>query len=389
MILKRVFSCLAALACVAQATWAVEGTPVVIMPAATSGDVDAFTMTPDGQTILLVGSLDDGVSGDQLYSVPAAGGMATLLSDPSLHNDVDEAPVTDGTVAYFKGDQTMGNANNDWFQVPLTGGPQVAITDNTGIAGDAQLINGGNTLIYLNDESDEDNLFIAPTDGSLGVTQISPSMVDIDQAQWDVTNDGMTAIYGSQPLPGPQPVEFASIATDGSTVVPTSIPVTGVSSVFEIVDMEITPDDTEIVFTAENDFNGPEGLYKVDIAGGSLETIVSLSNEDQDIDWFKVSPDGTMVAFVGDLEEDGSDELFVVNLDGSGLTNLTPNIPSFSDVGNGYSELAWSADGQSIYFLADQEVDGTQTLYVTQVPEPASAILMILAFFGLTSMRRR
>ncbi|MEO1278887.1 MAG: GC-type dockerin domain-anchored protein [Planctomycetota bacterium] len=353
---------------VAPAVLAQAGTEVVITPEVTTGDVDAFTLSLDGEFIFFVGSVDDGVSGDHLYRVPIAGGTAEIWNDPALHNDVDEAPIVGTDFVYFKGDQTIGNPANEWFRLPIGGGDQLQITNGTGIAGDGVLIKGGTELIYLNDES-SDGIFNALTDGSFDIFGITPLDIDIDQFQWDVTSDGDTVIYGSQEPDGPQPKVLGILPTDGSSFDPQFVTPTNVPDFFEIVDGELTPDGEYFVCTAEFDFGDPESLIKIPTTPGDVEVevIVPLTSEAQDVDGLAVSPDGTMVAFSGDLDVDTVDALYVVNIDGTGLRNLTPDLPVFSDVTGGYGDIRWSADSSRIYFIRDKEFDGLLTLFFVDV----------------------
>ena len=353
-----------------------EGTEVVITPAVTTGDVDAFTLSLDGEFIFFVGSVDDGVDGDHLYRIPIAGGAAEIWNDPTLHNDVDEAPIVGTDFVYFKGDQAIGNPDNEWFRLPIDGGDQLQITNGTGIAGDGVLIKGGTELIYLNDESN-DGVFNALTDGSFDIFGITPLDVDIDQFQWDVTSDGETLIYGSQFIDGPQPKVLGVLPTDGSVLEPEIINPTNVPDFWEIVDGELTPDGEYFVATAEFDFGDPESLVKIPTTPGDVEVevIVPLDAEFQDIDGLAVSPDGTQVAFSGDLFVDTVDSLYVVNIDGTGLRELTPDLPIFADVTGGYGDIRWSSDGSRIYFIRDKDFDGQLALYFVDVDAACRADL--------------
>ncbi len=350
------------------AALAQEGTEVVITPAVNTGDVDAMTLSLDGQFIFFVGSIDDGISGDHLYRVPIAGGTAEIWNDPTLHGDVDEAPIVGTDFVYFKGDQTLGNPDNEWFRLPIDGGTQLQITNGTGVAGDGVLINGGTELIYLNDES-SDGVFNALTDGSFDIFGITPLDVDVDQFQWDVTSDGQTLVYASQFAGGPQPKVFGVLPTDGSQFDPQFITPIDVPDFFTIVDGELSDDDQFFVFTANFDFADARSLVKVrnEIGDVQVEPIVSLDAVFQDIIGLAVSPDSTQVAFVGDLFVDTVQSLYVVNIDGTGLRELTPDLPVFADVNGGYGDIRWSADGSRIYFIRDKDFDGLNTIYFVDV----------------------
>ena len=363
----RTITLAAGLAVASGIAFAQEGTVVPIFPEVTTGDVDAFTFSPDGQFIFMVASLDDGISGDHLYRIPVEGGDALLLSDPTLHDDVDAAPIVGDEFVYFRGDQTLGNPFNEWFRVPVGGGDQLQIT-NTTIAGDGFLIKGGTELIYLNNTF-PDGVYNALTDGSLDSFRITPLDVDIDQFQWSVTSDGEFVIYGSQDVGGPQPKILGKLPTDGSSFTPELIIPTNVPDFFEILDGELTPDNEYFVCTARWDFDSTFSLVKIPTTPGDVEVepLVTVAAPFNRVVGVAVSPDGSMVALSGDLDVDTVDSLYVVNIDGSGLRNLTPDLPVFAGVQGNYANIRWSPDGSRIYFVRDQDFAGRETLWYVDV----------------------
>ena len=385
---KTLGICLTIVALAAGAAWGVDGTLIPIDGVGGSG-IDGFRLTPDGQTIVFVGSLDG--NGDEAYSVPVTGGAPVLLSDLNDGiGDIDDPPITDGVYGYFLGDLDSGNTDNAWFRRPLDGSGTIQQITPIDAEADARVIDGGARFIYLNDgeanSPTADELFVVPNDGSLTATRFTPDDLDIDQAQWEITNDGQTLIYGA--AASGQPVEFFSLPLSGGGT-PSPITPAGLADFAAIVDMDLTPDDSTIVFTADQEVDGGNGLYSMSVAGGALTPIVQTFEGALDVGVFQVSPDGTKVAFVGDIESNQVFNLYVVDIDGSNLTNLTPNVGGDFDVANGFGDLAWSPDSGTLYFVADQIVNGTNELFSIPVPEPSSWVLLVASALGLGVLRRR
>ena len=367
------------------------GDLIDIQPGVTGGDVDSFTFAPDGQSIIFVGGIDNGL-GDQVYSVGLTGGPATLLSDPAISGEVDADVVTDGLFAYYEGDGNLGNSNNEIWRARLDGtGSPTQITENIDIGfssvGQLDVINRGRTLLYLKDGPDFDGIFGLDSDGGSVETQLTPDGSDFDRNQWVVTGGSRD----SQSIIGVSNSgdKVWNIVADGSRDL-TEISPIGVESNFEFSDIKITSDDEKLVFTAQNGFDGAgddlgDGLYTMDLATNSVQELFAPNDTAQDIDNFAISGDDSRVAFAGDIEDDGINEVFVMKMDGTGFRNLTPDIPSFADV----DEISFSPDGEWIYFTSDTFDNGAKELFRVRVPAPSTLALAGLALSGVSSRRRR
>lgn len=149
-----------------------------------------------------------------------------------------------------------------------------------------------------------------------------------------------------------------------------------------------SPDGTQIAF--ESVRNGQGDIYVINIDGTGQRRLTDHEAEDQWLEW---SPLGDKIAFSS--RRDDNWEVYVINPDGSSLTNLTnneaqdshpiwspdgkkiafwsnrsayveihimdadgSNVMQLSNMGsglpspNGGKDIAWSADGQSIVFIA-------------------------------------
>jgi Tol biopolymer transport system component len=78
-----------------------------------------------------------------------------------------------------------------------------------------------------------------------------------------------------------------------------------------------------------------------------------------DVSWFEISPNSDQVIYRADQETDGINELYLVNIDGSGLIKLSGQI-----TGNGMvSDIGWYPDGSSVFYTADRDDDGSFEFY--------------------------
>lgn len=80
---------------------------------------------------------------------------------------------------------------------------------------------------------------------------------------------------------------------------------------------------------------------------------------------FKISPDSTTVAFVTDSDEDEVFELYTVSITGTTPVKISPPLVVGGDV-NG-NRFEFTPDGQSIIYIADQEVDERAELYFVPI----------------------
>jgi dipeptidyl aminopeptidase/acylaminoacyl peptidase len=126
---------------------------------------------------------------------------------------------------------------------------------------------------------------------------------------------------------------------------------------------EWTPDGRSILFSGlrAEDYQWRESeIYAVDVSGGTIRQLTKRKGPDGNP---SVSPDGTRVAYTGyDWTTDTwvDSRIYLMNVDGS-----NPRLIS-GDWDRAPSELHWSADGNTLYFTAQDR--GSQNLYQLTVP---------------------
>jgi Tol biopolymer transport system component len=121
----------------------------------------------------------------------------------------------------------------------------------------------------------------------------------------------------------------------------------------------ITPDSQTVVFMADLDGNGQEGIYSVPITGGQDDTLVSESGSSRGVIAMQLSPLGDRVVYLADLGQDERVELYSAPISGAEHVKLNADLIAGGDVDG----FRISPDGARVVYVADQEVDEQFELY--------------------------
>jgi Tol biopolymer transport system component len=185
--------------------------------------------------------------------------------------------------------------------------------------------------------------------------------------------DGSKVLYvADQDVEGVGDLYLADIATPGSVtkVNPPFVDggdVTGTN-------YEFSPDGATIVYIADQDVNGVNELYAVDVnsPGASTKLNPALVAEG-DLCTFRFSPDSTKVGYCADQDADGILELYLVELAVPGVS-MKVNSPLVADGDVQAATFRFGPDSDSIVYRADQEVDGINELYRVEVATPGTSV---------------
>jgi len=211
-----------------------------------------------------------------------------------------------------------------------------------------------------------DELFVAPADGSRPPVKVSGPLVrhaNVIAYGWSpdaaslafIADRQLDEVYDLYVTPAdrrlpPSRVSGAMVAREGTR--------SGVSA------LAWSPDATQIAFTADRRFAGIPELYVVNVDDGLPRLVASaIGNRDSGslgVQEFAWSPDGTTLAYLADEDRPGVPELFTVPASG-GLSAKVGNliIPNSS-----VQEFLWSPASDRIAFVADRTILGLRELYV-------------------------
>jgi Tol biopolymer transport system component len=149
-------------------------------------------------------------------------------------------------------------------------------------------------------------------------------------------------------------------------------PLDTLSVVGDVDEFQVSPDGVRVVYLADQDTPGVIELYSARRDGTG--TPVRLSGPlvaQGDVDSFQITPDGARVVYRADQDTDLLYELYSAPIDGSApAVKLNGTLVAGGQVID-YEPYVMTSDGQTMLYVADQDVDNEQHLY--RVPTDGSA----------------
>lgn len=117
-----------------------------------------------------------------------------------------------------------------------------------------------------------------------------------------------------------------------------------------------SPDGKSIFFSKK--VNNKFKIFKIDIAGGTVTTVINPSGSTGDYMLGSISPDGSKLLYVPHNAgtESGTDDVFIANIDGSNRENLTKKNVS-GRLNLQHFDPAFSSDGKSIVYRAGSNLE--------------------------------
>jgi Tol biopolymer transport system component len=294
------------------------------------GDVANIAVTPDGERVVYRADQDtDGIS--ELYLVELdTPGTSTRLSDSlAAGGTVESFRITqDGSRVVYRADQDVDGT----FEV------YVVELDDPGVS--AKL---SDTLVASGDVS---GISLPGTDGSSVVYHA------------DQDTDGLNELY------------LADVTSPGTSVKLSDTMVAG--GVVAPFGFAFSPDGTKVAYIADQDTNGVDELYLVDVATpGASQKLSDALTANGTVAWFEFSPDGSHVVYHADQDTDEVFELYLVDVATPGVSlklngDLVPG-------GNTLAVFAFDSDGSRVLYAADQDTDEVFELYLVETATPGTS----------------
>lgn len=358
-------------------------------PLVAGGDIITQTISPDNSTVVFIADAEiDGVF--ELYSVPISGGTVTKLN-PNLSSsrDVNIFEITpDSSTVIFHADADTAGVD-EVYSVPIAGGTATKlngpVTPNGRIS-DFTLSPDGKTVVYIG-EQDTDGiteLYSVPVGGGT-VTKLSPNTLTTTRQVLftrRISADSSTVVYiGDQNRNNVN--ELFSVPIGGGTVTRLNNPLPSGGDV-GIFGVELTPDGSRVIYSADQETNTVNEIFSVPIGGGTVTKLNGTLVNDGDIVQFQISPDSSTVVYRGDQDTVGIDELFAVPVGGGTPIKL-------SEPGVNLFNYKISADGTTVVYQTSTGGRGVDELFsvpigggtVTQLNGPL-AVGESVAFFQLS-----
>jgi Tol biopolymer transport system component len=348
------------------------------------GNVTSFQFTPDGSRVVYLADQDT-ADHFELYGVPVAGGAIAKLNGPDivLGGSVLAFQISsNGTRVVFRADLETNN-QFELYSAPVAGGSLTKL--NPPLAEDVvgfEIAPNGTEVVYRAPQDDADvvELYIVPIAGGTVRKLNGPLPADFAVSTFQITPDGSRVVYRARrEIPQPPPadeivtIEIYSVALAGgpATKLNKTLPAGG-----SVVEFQITPDSSRVVYRSDQDTDNVFELYSVPVQGGTVTKLnpplVAGGNVLGDStstpllsEGFQITPDGGRVVYRADQTTDTVNELFSVPVAGGVATTLNPTFTLES--GHDVAAFLISPDGTRVVYLADQDDNGTNELFSVPV----------------------
>jgi Tol biopolymer transport system component len=290
-----------------------------------------------------------------LLLLGAVAGAGALLRDPAVRPRLPQPSglARNGLVAYAQGGDIYTVDPVSGISRAVVIGPE---TDQTPVWS----LDGTHFVFERKVIGDTGNgrLFVARADGS-GVVAITAAPQS-QLASYAFSPDGSEVVYAAGP-PANSELWIAKADGSGARRVDVGMSVHGPTY--------RPPNGAEIIFAGGSADGAGNGIYAVDVASGTLRTIVKPS-AGVGLDWVSVAPDGSRVAYSVSTSDPSRNtySVHVSAIDGSGTVTLPmPQGATFQD------GPAWSNDGTRIVVVRGYATRN-QDVALAVLPADGSAV---------------
>lgn len=340
----------------------------------------AFEITADSSKVVFTADLVTR-SSTELFVVAIGGGVAPTQLAPTFPGP---APFgrpafrisADSSQVVFRASLSFSSPH-ELFSVPITGGAHVKLNDPLAVNGEIEAVDGyfitadSTRVIYLAEQDlpTSQELYSVPIAGGSPVKLNAVLDFNTDVVTYVVSPDSQTVVYQAR-LNGNTLTHFYGVSTTGGASTQLSAdPVAGGGLSFlggkgPNAQMLITPDSSKLVYWARIDDADTRELYSVAlgggastrlngalVAGGNVNALLSENNSFSR--GYALSADGNRVYYFADQEVDGELHLYSVPVAGGAATRLTTTplqsaIPPL---------LLEGSDSKNIIYLSDVDLD--------------------------------
>ncbi len=310
-----------------------------------------------------------GASVSQMYTVvvaddPAVQRWAVLVGDALIDEDrsvflVDVCGATPGAMTRISPDAPgTGDASAAADSVQFA-------PDGTAVAFIGDFNNDGNPNLYVYD--------LTSLGSAVNVTNYTATGASVQDVYW-APNSDYIAFTADPSVSGHDQLFFVDVTNRALPGAP--ILVNGGSapadSAIDVMPNDVfwSPSSDQLVYLGDLDTSGVNELYRTRVSnpatptvGTKIHSALSGSQDcDDDVVW---APDGSGVLFRCDLETYNVDELWFARFVGAVSTVARVNNAGYGDSNDvGLGDYAFSPPGTRVLYLADEQHDGAQELWV-------------------------
>ncbi len=299
--------------------------------------IESFSISADSMHVVYLGDAEV-VDRDELFSVPISGpaGSGVKLNEAlEPFNAVNSKYLinADSTQVVYLA-QLAGRSEKEFYSVPIEGPASNSVRLSVDLEANQDvddfhwhLVEDGTNLVYaLYESSDFKRLYRVPITGTQSDNKLlieAPAAADADMAAYATTPDGANVVFVIRPNVG-EMYEMYSIPIEGplGSEIKLNLPLANGGDVSAWI--TISSNSQWLIYTAEVENAGTLDLYAVPVSGPNTESVkinpALVAGGNVSVVTNRISPDGTWIAYLADQETDGMQELYL-----SGGNSLFPS----------------------------------------------------------------
>jgi hypothetical protein len=348
------------------------GTPVKLHPSLPS-DRDIFSdfRISSGSRVVYRGDQSTNKV-HEIYSVSVAGGTPIKLNGTLVAGAVASSPeiTPNGSRVIYHADQ-VGDSSSDIFSVPITGGTPVKLNAPPGPSetmfccmGSRSISANSSRLWYITSRiqggSQTFELYSASTTAAgtaakLNAPLVAGGSVDYTTVEFSANSD---RVYYRADQDTDEVFEIYGVPSTGGTPLKLSGTMVSGGDVFQGT-MQISPDSSRVLYSADQDTNDAYEIYSVPATGGTPVKLNSPLAPGQFATFGRFTPDSTRVVYMADQDTPGVTEVFIVPA--AGGTPVKINGPLVNGSVQSYFQI--SPTGGHVIYRADQDGIAHYELY--------------------------
>ncbi len=338
--------------------------------------VVGFSITPDGQTLVMQGNIDAGFLTSQIFSVPITGGVPVNLNPNLPLTSIVTTPIVimGGTHVLY---QVRDAEQTEIFVKELNGlSEAIRVTPADPVGPNIfRFILGFDevsaSVLYSESIFPEDGgfskaLYLHPL-GSSDRVELSKDVNRFDSFKRVLMSEdwGRFLLWGEDSVTNDR--LMYSVSADGTELQQ----LLRLSSDDKVKFISLNPSGEKVVFLKGNSETEVYELFSVEIAGGALLKLNGDLPMGGTVDRYEFANAGQSIVYTATERDSTVNELFVVNLDGSNRLRLSEELLGRNGVeSTGLANLPnfqVSPDGQSVLYRADAISTSIQELFIVNI----------------------
>lgn len=328
-------------------------------------------ISPDGRAALFQDGDSDSGMYDVLYNVPVHGGAPSILNaslpDNALITDVRISPDSRHVALQVMEGESL--SANGLYVVPIQGGNAVRLASSPYLTSFGFSPDGSHLLYVLRTgEKPEETRYalnIVPVEGGPALTLHTTAASFSAIINFSFSPDGKSVLYAADETVD-NLWEVYQVPSTGGTPTNLSHPAFLAWPVAYPNGYAVTPDNATVLIRATRTLDHPYELYSIPITGGTLTPLAPQAASQTIVPYWQwnhvISPDSQWVTYAAQAGDYGITGLYRVDVAGGDARQLN-QLANGATLSSPYGEYYATPDGRYLIFRALRDNIGPDSLY--------------------------